>query len=574
MDTNYKRTVAGSVGAGMGAIFNGSGRKYYILEHKTDSKYHHLGESQKIIIDQIELGRDSSCQVRFGEDFPTVSHHHAAIVREGEGWKLVHLSQTNNTYVNGQPVSGDCRLNSGDEIRLSSNGPVMGFIVPQGAKSVVSSIGLTERMSLFRKQALKPYKTALSILAILLVLVVCGLIFTRVDLGKAQDQIVAADATITQMTADLKSVAEEKKALETEIGDMKKSMDEAADKNSEEYKKLSDRYYAAVAKQSELQSKTKELEEKIEKVSEAPVAESLPSAASTPTQPSNVAETPAEPAAQEAPTSAFATIDACCNYVFYVRMDDLEVFTPDNVSLVKFSTDGIVGGTGFLMDNGVFATARRVIEPWYYYKGRLGKDNSGKDWSFEDIQVLANIGYKVVAHYSAYSPTSNFKFANTDIRKKSNVKYDSEFYTTSSYVIANKTIKKLVSKKDVTIYWHTNYAASDWASFNPGLAGGLQFNDSWSQNPVRATVKIIGFPRKEGYVDSQAVDPVIRTNDINTSTLNKDKVIELASQTYEIGNDGGPVLVNIDGVWTVVGILSHTDNNGRDYAVPVGYIIK
>ena len=57
MDTqnNYKRTVAGSVGAGMGAIFNGSGRTYYILEHKTSSKYHSAGESQKIIIDQIEI---------------------------------------------------------------------------------------------------------------------------------------------------------------------------------------------------------------------------------------------------------------------------------------------------------------------------------------------------------------------------------------------------------------------------------------------------------------------------------------------------------------------------------------
>ena len=61
---SYKRTVAGSVGAGMGAIFNGSGRTYYILEHKTSSKYHSAGESQKIIIDQIEIGRDASTRLR------------------------------------------------------------------------------------------------------------------------------------------------------------------------------------------------------------------------------------------------------------------------------------------------------------------------------------------------------------------------------------------------------------------------------------------------------------------------------------------------------------------------------
>ena len=88
METQYKRTIAGSVGAGMGAIFNASGRSYYILEHKTESKYHHAGESQKIIVDQIELGRDSSCQVRFDESFETVSRRHAAIVKEGNDYKL------------------------------------------------------------------------------------------------------------------------------------------------------------------------------------------------------------------------------------------------------------------------------------------------------------------------------------------------------------------------------------------------------------------------------------------------------------------------------------------------------
>ena len=87
MDTqNYKRTLAGSVGAGMGALMGASGRTYFILEHKTPSKYHQAGESQKIIVDQVELGRDASCQVRFDENFETVSRKHAAIVRDGENW--------------------------------------------------------------------------------------------------------------------------------------------------------------------------------------------------------------------------------------------------------------------------------------------------------------------------------------------------------------------------------------------------------------------------------------------------------------------------------------------------------
>lgn len=187
METNYKRTIAGSVGAGMAAVFNASGRQYYILEHKTESLYHHAGESQKIIVDQVELGRDSSCQVRFDETFETVSRRHAAIVKEGENWKLIPLSQTNSTLVNGTPIQGEQVLRSGDEIRLSTKGPLMGFIVPQGKQSLVSSIGMTERLSLFRQQALRPYKRALWIMAIVLILAIGGLVTWNILQAKKYD---------------------------------------------------------------------------------------------------------------------------------------------------------------------------------------------------------------------------------------------------------------------------------------------------------------------------------------------------------------------------------------------------
>ena len=188
MDTqNYKRTLAGSVGAGMGALMGASGRTYFILEHKTSSKYHQAGESQKIIVDQVELGRDASCQVRFDESFETVSRKHAAIVRDGENWKLIHLSHSNPTLVNGHPINGSYYLQTGDEIQLSVGGPRLGFIVPQGRQALTSSIGLTERMSLFRKQALRPYKTALTIMGIVFVLAVAGLAAWNYSLGVKND---------------------------------------------------------------------------------------------------------------------------------------------------------------------------------------------------------------------------------------------------------------------------------------------------------------------------------------------------------------------------------------------------
>lgn len=251
METNYKRTVAGSIGAGMGAIFNASGRTYYILEHKMSSKYHHAGESQKIIVDQIELGGDSSCQVRFDESFETVSRRHAAIVRDGANWKLIPLSTTNATLVNGQVVSGEWHLKSGDEIRLSSRGPVLGFILPQGERSLVKSIGLTERMNLFRQQALRPYKTALWILAVVLVLAVAGLVTWNIlqgqkfeqELQYKQEQIIELDGAITESNEVID-------ALNTELEQTKEeSAVEAAKVQRELYKAKAQR--DALIKQAE-----------------------------------------------------------------------------------------------------------------------------------------------------------------------------------------------------------------------------------------------------------------------------------------------------------------------------------
>lgn len=172
---SYKTTLSGSIGAGMGSLFAPGGRKYYILEHKVSSKYHRAGESQEIIVDNIEIGRDSHCQVRFDESFKTVSRHHAAIVKDGDMWKLVQISKTNSTLLNGHPVKTEWYLQNGDEIQLSINGPKLGFILPAGKKSTVGSIGLTRRLSLFRQQALRPYKTAITVLSCVLVLAISGL---------------------------------------------------------------------------------------------------------------------------------------------------------------------------------------------------------------------------------------------------------------------------------------------------------------------------------------------------------------------------------------------------------------
>lgn len=185
----YNRTFAGSVGSGLQSVFGDDQRRYYVLEHKTTTRYHLRGENQQIIVDQIELGRDAACQVRYDESCPTVSRRHAAIIRDGNNWKIIPLASKNSTYVNGVKIYQDRILQNGDEIQLSTNGPRLGFIIPMGNVGLVKSIRLTDRMSLFRKQALKPYRKAISCVAFILMLcVVAGMIIIARQNGLIKDQ--------------------------------------------------------------------------------------------------------------------------------------------------------------------------------------------------------------------------------------------------------------------------------------------------------------------------------------------------------------------------------------------------
>src|SRR5438445_2273954 len=74
----------------------------------------------------VRLGRDADCEVPFDQAaYPTVSGRHAQIARTPAGLELVHLSRSNKTLLNGQPVAGRMPLAVGDAIRLGYAGPVV-----------------------------------------------------------------------------------------------------------------------------------------------------------------------------------------------------------------------------------------------------------------------------------------------------------------------------------------------------------------------------------------------------------------------------------------------------------------
>lgn len=614
-ESNYKRTLAGSVGAGVGAIFSASGRTYYIIEHKTTTAYHNAGDSDKIIVDQIELGRDSSCQIRFDETCETVSRKHAAIVREGENWKIIPLSQTNATYVNSVPVQGEKMLNSGDEIRLSSHGPVMGFIVPQGAKSLVKSIGMTERMNLFRKQALAPYKKGLWAITILLIIIILGFVGygvwsgqTITEQGKtivAQGDKIDKQANLLtrqqkeleaqqneldrtnekaaeqkQYLEDLQRQYEEQEAIRKEAEEALAAANaeekaalmkqiEAANKAAEDARKKANdatKKYIQFTKDAEKQNAAiKELENKISETKN--VIEDA--------EPVAVVTEAAAPVVTEAQDVMFANIEECNPAVYYIKMDNVAIYDRSGKLVYQFDMSDFVGGTGFLLEDGRFVTARRVVEPWFYYwSTSIGEDKKGNIWTLGDLQACVNAGLKVEGNFTAYSPAqTSFKFSTSEMTKSApKLKKYIETYKVSRY------LRRIVDSSIGIYVYDTKSSAEDWATLGKrdqlNVVDGLKYSASASLSPKSGEdVIILGYPHSDGFSNSLTVNPEQRKNTINSPDLNDVNVIEMATKRFYKGADGAPVLQNIGGVWTVIGILGHTDGaSDRDFAAPIANI--
>lgn len=485
----YKRTLRGSVGAGVNALFNGNGRRYYILEHKDASKYHKAGESQKIIIDQVELGRDGNCQVRFDESFSTVSRRHAAIIRVDDRWKLVQLSKTNSTFLNGRPVENEWYLENGDEIQLSVGGPRMGFIVPAGKQSLVSSIKMTERLELFRKQALRPYKTAIACLAVVIILLACGAGYKIYDQHIINQNLIARQDSIQ---ADNDTLRERIVATSTELS-----------KNKDVISDLSDQIRHLKNRPTPVPP---------------PVPHPLP--------------------------------DELSNDVYYIQLLGYQITDPNGEIKVAEVGDTLfeekverISGTGFLLNDDTFVTARHVVEPWY----------SGDDHLSVKLNICSSNGFKVDALLYAVSPSGNHFELKTSVFK-CNRSHD----TMRSY----GEFKIRVVQHDYT----------DYASTSVGSKGALSYNSQLSTN-LKAGEKlfILGYPLGLG-ASYDSVKPSYSSAEVARDGLAEGGYILTTSTGFEHGNSGGPVFVERDGKKIVIGIVSAGAGRSTGFVVPISAV--
>ncbi|MDR2232000.1 MAG: FHA domain-containing protein [Tannerella sp.] len=489
----YKRSFSGSVGAGLNALFGGSKRTYYMLEHKMSSKYHKAGETQEIIIDRIELGRDPRCQVRFDNTMTTISRRHAAIVRDGDRWKLLNLSETNPTLLNGRNVTDEWYLQNGDEIELSLGGPRLGFIIPTGKNAAVGSIKLTRRLSLFRKQALRPYKTAITILSILLLLSVAGLSGWLYMQDKTNKETIAA--LKTEQAAQEKQWQER---FEDQKNEIKKS-----EAKADSIKKFME------SKISSLQSEVKVVVQRTKSTNEA--------------------------------------ISKCDPYVYYIRVLKVEIeFEGRLVETDKLSWSG----TGFLLDDGRFVTARHVVEPWFSFM------NGGEiDTDMLKLNKIANNGGKIIAHFGAFSSSGdNFTF-------------------TSDQFFINRRLDDTGVDDDGYAVRMSQHRYLDWAYLKTSRTEGLKFDAIKSTSLERGEdLMVLGFPYNIGAYSPSDITPQLSSG-ITTARGLTENLIVTSNSSYERGNSGGPVFWrDSSGDLTVVGIVSSILGRSTGAIIPIAEI--
>lgn len=495
-ERQYKRTFRNTVGTGMSSLAGGSGRRYFVLEHRDNSKYHKAGESQKIIIDHIELGCNPDCQVRFDQEtWGIVSRRHAAIVREGDRWKLIHLSTVNSTFLNGRKIDSQWYLESGDEIQLAVGGPRLGFIAPEGRQGLVSSIRMTERLELFRKQALKPYKRAIAAMAIILVLAVGGLGAWNVMLQK---NLINQSETIANQAKEIKGNKEERVKLSNELAEANKKIGNLVSDITRVARRNSGTITKIVVKSD----------------------------------------------------TARGAIDACLKNVYHVTV--IPFYNGEPMIRQAWT------GTGFLLNNGTFVTAQHMVHV------------DGVGTKVVEIDDPDNPGKKkrktVIDENSDKTKCNGYYYTSLLTMKMVCVSSDDDF--TLSYTYQNCPFKLGNSEiysdsyrdeegRSWTICTH-DYSGGDWAYAKVNRnKEGLAYDSKFSMNmPVKTPLHIFGFPSGQAPKTRGSVSPIYSQSVTSRNGLEDDGTIKTSNDDSDHGNSGGPVLVNRDGKYIVVGILS------------------
>ena len=318
--------VTQSIKTGMSYI-RGDEVSAYTLEFLTSTTQHPAGSSEMIIVPYLEIGRSSSCAIRFPEQDSTVSRKHVALERIGPDVYINNLSSTNPTLVNGNPIAKQWKLTNEDEIQLSYEGPRMRYKATPIGTPAVPAKGVTQRIGIVINQAIRPYKTAAIVL-------VAAILF-----GSA-----AATFFIYRLNQETETLASETYELKEKNLFLSDSLNRAIQANQKvKEAMMADNQQLKAQLQATVANFTAQQNQLISKLNEKKASP------------------------EELITRAISEVKES---VFYMGIKNIRAELDGKV-LINEAVPENCHCTGFLLDDGRFVTARHCVELHLYEENEL-----------------------------------------------------------------------------------------------------------------------------------------------------------------------------------------------------------
>lgn len=549
--SNLGRTIGQSL-----SMITGKDIPNYSLLFLDESLTRKRGEHETIFMPHIVLGRSSRCHVRYSDEHRTVSREHASITVDGSSFILNHNTAASNpTYVNGRTIGGSHALQNGDEIQLSSNGPKIRF---NASTLKTSTIGLTSRIGQAMSQAVKPYKTALWVMG----LVLLG------ALGLAGYNMYQNN----QLKTELITLNDSKIQVDQEIADLIAKGEE----NSQEMAELRKRKAQIIYRTNIIREKAPDI---VMPTPEDGKPKPVIGDSGDKPIPSSICQDEVELnkilPKDDVVLLVLKRIDVSYKGESgFIGVADFYKYTTNNPNAQD--REGISYGTAFVTDNSKIVSARHVLQPWRYY--HMEKDLKIKEF-WQTINAIEYNGGVITANFDILTSKGNgeqitfnkgnISHDNDDIADNSNDKKQKKF--TSKDIFPSNQKIKMADVPNKTRVAKNN--ESDWVSLDYNILGTIKMGKTKSQNLSSGqTLYVLGYSHTIGAMDiSKWVEPTYSTTTVsNDGTSNK--LIAVSGQNFGPGNSGGPAFICENGVITCIGVVVMAVGTSNAYIVPVGQI--
>jgi pSer/pThr/pTyr-binding forkhead associated (FHA) protein len=487
-------------------ILRGGNVPAFTLEYLTPGRGKNAGEFETILMPYTEIGRANTCNVQYGDEYQTVSRKHAAIERRGNEYFLIHISQTNPTLLNSTVIAKEALLKNGDEIQLSVEGPILRFnVTPTGT----ASMGFTKKIGLVTKQAIKPYRTLVLFLLVLIIII-----------GSIGGWFIYYQSKkVDVLSADLQ------KSEERRIQDSIR-LAANAEQFAEQTKMTSKEIEALMNSNSKNIEIIKQLNKKIDTMK------------------------PAEIKIQPGGTVLYEQFRES---VYFLEVAEIFVSMPDGSSQ---KVNMRWTGTAFLCSDGKLFTTRHCIQGWRY-----ARDEVSQVINYAELN-----GGKVFVKFRATSIKNWFEFDYNNV-----VLDDSKDKTVTQTIEPLKGRKKEKLKINFKYAndWSSDWAyfQTDKTSnieFDKDLSTRLKAGEK---------VYILGFSLGKGGPSEGKVNPLFSESSIGQEGISTSGLITITSRSFEQGNSGGPVFVQTGDKFKVIGIVSKGELDATGSFATIAYVV-